>query len=211
MVIFKWFCIIFIFILFPSLTVKAAIPADDYHTYVEIIMDTGKLMKNFTDEELKECYSKIDGVNFFNIKVLPVNENIHASYISNTLFSVDNSSNSEVTYDVDVSVETNNKISFSYDGSLSAAGKATIDKVKAEASSKTNIGFDASSETSVKEKKKTKIIVEPGSRAIIYLEGEMSITNGVIVVYRLFMKAYSGGYEFITLKSQYARIEKSRI
>ena len=211
MVLFKWLCIIFIFILFPSLSVKANVPADDYHTYVEIIMSTGKLMKNFTKEELSDAYKEVEGVNFFNIIVNPVYENVHASYISNTLFSVDNSSDSDVTYEVDISIETNNKISFSYDGTLTACGKGTLDKVKAEASSKTNIGFDASKETSVKEKKKTKIVVEAGSRAIIYLQGEMSITNGVVVVYRFFMKAYSGGYEFITLKSQYARIEKTRI
>ncbi len=207
----KMLILIYLFVVFPALTVEAEDLVDDYHTYVEIIMNTGKLMKNFTDEDVKEFYKKSEGIHFFKICVEPIYVNVDATYISNTLFSVDNRSKTDVDYEVDVAVETNNKISFSMDGSLSAAGSSTIKKVKAEASAKNNIGFNASTSKSIKEKKSTKIKVEANSRAIIYLIGDMSVTNGVIVVYRWFYKAYLGGYEFVTLKSQYAKIEKRSI
>ena len=207
----KLLIFIYLFIIFPSLALEAEELVDDYHTYVEIVMTTGKLMKNFTREEVEEYYKKAEGLYLFKIYVQPIYQNIDATYISNTLFSVDNRSKSDVDYEVDIAIETNNKISFSMDGSLQASGGGTIKKIKAEASTKTNVGFNASTSKSIKEKKSTKIKVEANSRAIIYLIGDMSITNGIVVVYRMFYKAYTGGYEFVTLKSQYAKIEKRSI
>ena len=115
-------------------------------------------MKNFTEEDVGEYYKKNEGLYLFKICVEPIYVNVDASYISNTLFSVDNKSKTDVDYEVDVAIESNNKISFSMDGSLSASGNATIKKIKAEASTKNNIGFNATTSKSIKEKVNVQIL-----------------------------------------------------
>lgn len=198
---------IFIFCIFPLMTVDVYANSE-YQTYVEIIMTSGKLLKDFTKEEKKAILKEAEGVYFYKNKINQVNTEIPATYISNTLFSVDNTSATDLEYNVSVSIETKNKISFSTSGSLSASGKGTIKAIKADVSGKAGIEYSKSSEESVKETKTMNIVVEGNSRAIIYLTGEITVSNGMIVIYRFFMKMYSGGYEFVTLKSQYARIEK---
>ncbi|MBQ3253532.1 MAG: hypothetical protein IJA65_03160 [Acholeplasmatales bacterium] len=198
---------IFIFCIFPLMTVDVYANSE-YQTYVEIIMTSGKLLKDFTKEEKKAILKEAEGVYFYKNKIIQVNTEIPATYISNTLFSVDNTSATDLEYNVSVSIETKNKISFSTSGSLSASGKGTIKAIKADVSGKAGIEYSKSSEESVKETKTMNIVVEGNSRAIIYLTGEITVSNGMIVIYRFFMKMYSGGYEFVTLKSQYARIEK---
>ncbi|MGM9970496.1 MAG: hypothetical protein ACI35S_08900 [Anaeroplasma sp.] len=201
---------IFDFFIFPLFSVEVH-ASNDYQSYVEIIMTTGKLLKDFTDEEIDEFIQDSKGLYFFYIDVIPINSNIQASYISNTLFSVENRSATSVQYDVDISLETNNKVTFQTSGSLSSSSGGTMNKIKKETSAKGNIEYSNTTTVSKKEKKTMRIVVEENSRAIIYLTGEMSITNGVAVVYRFFTKIYTGGYEFVTLKSQYSRIEKVSI
>lgn len=45
-----------VFLLFMKVKVQAA--TDDYNTFSEIMMPTGKLLSNFTDEEIKDYLKK---------------------------------------------------------------------------------------------------------------------------------------------------------
>ena len=110
--------------------------------------------------------------------------------------------------EVDVQVETNMKVSFSANGSVAASGSGTLSDIKQEASAKAGLEYSKTTSTSVKEKQTLSLVIEPNSRAIIYLTGDLAVSNGYVSVYAFFYKAYGGCYEFVTLKSQYARIEK---
>ncbi|MBQ9449548.1 MAG: hypothetical protein IJU60_06725 [Acholeplasmatales bacterium] len=210
-----FYVIFFIFFPLRFLSVGAEELYDvnnDYKTFVEIIMSSGKLLKNFTDEELEaELAKTYEGVHFYDVVIEEVNKNVKASYISNTLFSVENKSATDVKYDVSIQVETNNTVSFSTSGSISASGGFNLNKVKAEAAAKASVEYSEKTTKSIKEKKEMNLVVEANSRAIIYLTGELTISNGVISIYGFFYRICSGGYEVVTLNSQYARLEKDTI
>ena len=103
------FLSLFTFVFFPLMTVEANDTSSDYNTYVEIIMTTGKLLKNYTKLEYDKALVDATGLYFNKIKIYPVNKNVEATYISNTLFSVENRSATDVKYDVDITLEKNNK------------------------------------------------------------------------------------------------------
>ena len=55
------------------------------------------------------------------------------------------------------------------------------------------------------------LVVEAGSSAIVYLTGNLTVTNGVAASYLFFIEMAKGGFEFTILKNQYARVEKAKI
>ncbi len=207
------FIFIFLVISFSALEVHAVSDTNtEYQTYVEIIMPTGKLLKDYTKEEFEEYFNEAtSGVHFYDVVIYPVNKNIKSTYITNTLFSVDNKSASSVDYSFSIQVETTNVVSFSSSISTSSSASGNIKKVKAEASVKSNIEYSEKNTTSIKEKRTMDLKVEPNSRAIIYLMGDITITNGVFAVYEFFINVLKGGYEFAVLNTQYARLEKATI
>lgn len=186
--------------------------AQEYTTFSEIMMPEGKLIKNFTSDELDEMYENVDGAMLFGIKVHKENVNIDASYISNTLYSVENKGLTDVTYEIDVEVETTNKVSFNASGSLNGqASGTTKGGVKGEIGAKCGVEISNTTTTSRTEKQKMKLQVEPNSRAIVYLTGSLTITNGVAACYVTFIQVAKGAFEIVTLKNQYARVEKVQI
>lgn len=209
------FIFVFTCFMFKAVKVNAGVTDDsnsEYLTYSEIIMASGKLLRDFTQEELDEYLKPItEGIHFFNVFIVPINQNVKATYITNTLFSVENRSTSSVEYSFSVQVETTNVVSFSSSLQTSGSVGGTIKKVKAEASLKSNIEYSNKTTTSVKEKRTMDLNVEANSRAIIYLMGELTITNGVFSVYEFFFNVLNGGYEFAILNTQYARLEKDII
>ena len=101
--------LIFVFFIYG---IEVNANTDNYQTFVEIMMNEGKLLKNFTEEEYDAMIDKIKNHKFAGVSIYIENNNIDASYISNTLYSVENNGSTDVTYDIEITVETNNKISF---------------------------------------------------------------------------------------------------
>lgn len=212
----KIFLFTILFILIPLNFVDASEVLNDtnndYKTFVEIILSSGKMLKNFTNEEMDEYLKPTrEGVHFYEVVINPVNKEVKGTYISSTLFSVENKSKTDVRYEVSIMVETSNTVSFSASGSVSASAGGNINKIKAEAAAKSSVEYSNKTTKSVKEKKQMDLIVEANSRAIIYLMGDITVTNGVLSLYGFFFKLCEGGYEFVTLNSQYARLEKDVI
>lgn len=192
-----------------SLVLKAA--SEEYMSFSEIMMNDGKLLSNYTKEEMEELLSCVHKSKFAGVTVYKENDTVDASYISNTLYSVENSGSTDVTYDIVVDVETVNKVSFSASGSLNASASGSKSGVKAEIGKKCGIEVSKTTTTSRKEKQTMKLVVEGGSRAIVYLTGNLSVTNGVAAYYICFIRVAEGGFEIVTLKNQYARVEKAKI
>lgn len=210
----KIFGLILCFLIFLCINHVFQIHAtsEDYTTYVEIMLNEGKLMNNFTDEEMCIMYNQIKGSTFMDVKVHEENKNIEGTYISNTLYSVENKGSTDVTYEILVDVETTNKVSFNASGSLNgsvSSGKSG--GVKEDIGAKCGLEVTSSTTSSRKEKQTMKFSVEGGSRAIVYLTGNLSVTNGVAVMYVFWIKKCEGAFEIVTLKNQYARMEKVAI
>lgn len=192
-----------------ALVLNAA--SEEYMTFSEIMMNDGKLLSNYTKEETEELLTHVRKNRFAGVNVYKENDTVDASYISNTLYSVENTGSTDVTYDIVVDVETVNKVSFSASGSLNASASGSKSGVKAEIGKKCGIEVSKTTTTSRKEKQTMKFAVEGGSRAIVYLTGNLSVTNGVAAYYICFIRVAEGGFEIVTLKNQYARVEKAKI
>ena len=175
-------------------------------------MNDGKLLSNFTEEEYELLYNEIPDRKMFGYVINIENNNVDATYISNTLYSIENKGNSNITYQIDVVVETNNKTSFKASGGLNGkiSGKKGND-IKGEIGAECGLEYSSSTSESRKETQKLDIVVEPHSRCVIYLTGNLSVTNGVLKFYYFWIETYSGGFEIVTLQNQYTRIEKAKI
>ncbi len=208
----KKICVfIFLFILTMSyLDLNSYADNSDYRTFSEVVMASGKLLANYTDAEFEECFGKLQK-QFMGISVYIENDNVDATYISNTLWSVTNTSASDVTYNVKVETETTNKTTFSANSSASAGASGSLNGIKGDISSKCGIDYSNQTTQSVKQTETMSLVVEAGSSAIVYLTGNLSITNGVASSYILFIEVLKGGFEFVILKNQYARVEKARV
>lgn len=183
----------------------------DYLTYSEIMLSSGKLIKNFTYEEKMEMYAKTEGVYWMDIIIYIENKSVDGSYISNTLYSVDNTSQTAIDYSLEYSIETNNKVSFQTSDSLSGSIGFSKGKIKGDLAAKATIDYSETTTKSVKEKRTMKLQIEPNSRLIVYLTGDISVTNGCFSVYYWWFRVYTGCFEFVTLKSQFSKLEKRSI
>jgi hypothetical protein len=209
----KIIILLFIFSFFlTALSVYPSSSTEDYTSFTEVIMNEGKLLSNFTSKEYDELYKKTGKRKMFGYSVFVENDNVDASYISNTLYSIENDSDSDITYQIDVVVETNNKTTFKASGGLN--GKVSGKKgenIKAEIGGECGIDYSTSNSESRTETQKLDVVVEAHSRCVIYLTGDLSVTNGVVKYYYFWIEVYRGGFEIVTLKNQYTRIEKAKI
>ena len=207
----KFFIFIFLIILtFSYLKYDSKADQSDYRTFSEIIMANGKLLANFTDKEFEEYYSNLKP-QFLGLSIYVENDNVDASYISNTLWSVTNTSSTDVTYNVKIETETTNKTTFSSSSSASGGASGNINGIKADISSKCGVDYSKVTTESKKQTETMNLVVEAGSSAIVYLTGNLSVTNGVVSSYVFFVEVLKGGFEFTILKNQYARVEKARV
>lgn len=205
--------ILFLLILcyiFSAIEVNAS--TDNYKTFTEIIMAEGKLVSNFTDEEYNEMLEHLTEKKMFGYTVYVENNNVDATYISNTLYSIENDGSTPVTYQIDVVIETKNTVKLNVTGSLSGNMSVTKSKeLKGELGAKVGVSYTSESNESRKETQKLDVIVEPNSRCIIYLTGNLTISNGVACDHIFYIKTNYGCFEIVTLKNQYTRIEKAKI
>lgn len=205
-----WILLLLMIISLLTLQVKVNVYAksDSYLTYNEIMLTSGKLLSNFTKEEYEMYYKEVNKNTFFGINVYTVNDNVDASYISQTLYSVDNRGKTDISYELDVIIETSNKTTWNIDGSIDGVGKGSIKAFKVDLAAKAGVDYTKTKEESRKETQKMKLLVEANSRAIVYLMGNAKVTNGVCAVYVCFIKIASSGFEYFTLVNQYPRMEK---
>ena len=188
--------------------VAAQEETESYETYQEIMMTTGKLLKNFTEEEMKNWYQEVQKPIFWGINVKTIHQNVETSYISSILYSVENRGESDVTYELDVVVETSNKTTWNVSGSLSGSTSGKIKSFKTDLAAKAGVEYSSVSSSSRKETQKMKVTVEKHSKAIVYLMGSARVTNGVCAFYEFFVCRGAGGFEYFTLVNQYPRLEK---
>ncbi|MCM1130569.1 MAG: hypothetical protein NC087_07490 [Anaeroplasma bactoclasticum] len=184
---------------------------ESYETFNEIMMVDGKLLRYFTEDEMKEYMKYVKKTTFWGINVYTINQNVEATYISSTLYNVENRGETDVSYELDVVVDVSNKTSWSVSGNLSGTAKGSIKSFKTDLAAKAGVDYSNTTTESRKETQKLKVTVEKGSRAIVYLMGSARITNGVCACYICFVNVASCGFEYFTLVNQYPRMEKRKL
>ena len=204
----KIFLLAFLFLLSLNMfELNPKADSADYLTYQEIILSSGKIIKNWTSDEIEAILDGTDW-HFWGIYVTLENQNVQGSYIAAVKECMENTSDSTITIDVSYSVETNTKVSFSSSGSISAAGSGKLGSIKAECSAKASVEYSDVTTTSAKETRKINISVEGNSQYMVVTKGMLTVTNGVVECFELFIRTAYGCFELVTLQSQYAVLEK---
>ena len=205
------FFILYFLFMASFIEVKAEDDVSDYLTYSEVMLSSGKLVRDFTEEEKESIYGNTEGCCMFGVIVYVENKAVDGSYISNTLYSIDNTSQTTIEYQLDYTVETNNKVSFQSTDTINGSIGTNNKKIKADLAAKASIDYSTQTTKSEKEKRTMKLEIEPNSRLIVYLTGDVSVTNGCFSCYSFYFKTYTGCFEFVTLKSQFSKMEKRSI
>lgn len=192
-------------------TIEVYAKNDSYESFNEIMMAEGKLLSNFTESEFAEYYQQVQKRKFWGINVYVVNQNVETTYISSTLYSVDNQGDTDINYELDVEVETSSKTSWNVSSDLSGAAKGTVKSFKTDLDAKVGMDYSVTSSESRKETQRMKLTVEKQSRAIVYLMGNAKVTNGVCSCYIFFINVATCGFEYFTIVNQYPRLEKRKL
>lgn len=204
----KFLCLFVLLISILTITfLECEAANDDYKTFNEIIMSSGKLLRYYSDEELDEYKSQLKR-KFAGVDVIIINKNVDATYISETLYNVHNSGKTDIKYQLDVTVTKNEKVTWEVSGDLNVAAKGTIKMFQANIESKVGIDYQKINENTEKTTEKIDLTIEPDSRAIIYLMGSARVTNGVARISIAFINAATFGFEYFTIVNQYPRLEK---
>ncbi|MCR5350714.1 MAG: hypothetical protein K6E20_06980, partial [Acholeplasmatales bacterium] len=148
---------------FPECFETKAAMENEYLTYQEIIMSSGKLIKNFTNEEKANAISKINYTKPFEVAYYFDNQNVEASYISETTELIENNGTGVIERNVSVVVETNKKVTLNMSGSVASTTKSNLKSIKNEITSKAGVEYSTSTTKSVKEVNEFLVKVEPNS------------------------------------------------
>ena len=160
-----------------------------------------------TDEQLEEYKYKLKK-RLAGVDIVVINENVEASYISETLYNVHNTGKTDIKYQLDITVTKNEKITWEVSGDLNAAAKGTIKLFQVNIENKLGIDYKKTNEKTEKVTEKIDLVVESNSRAIIYLMGRARVTNGVGKISVLYLGNTTFAFEFFTIVNQYPRLEK---
>ncbi len=209
---FIMFCVFTTFILSISLVTNKAYASfvAEYQSYPEIIMETGKLSRDFTSEEYDSLLEPTKHIWMFGIDIKFANKNVRASYMSDVLYSYTNDSATDITYTLEIQKETKKTTSFQSSANLGGTVGGNFKKVKAEVTAKANIDYQSTEVQSEKITEKYQVTIEAHSNIIVYLDGHLLITNGVFSLYNFFFRT-SGTFELAILQDQEIRVEKNSI
>ena len=195
---------IFLFLLVVCKEVKAS---EDYNTFQEIEISSGKMLSDFTEEEYNKYFKQVDKRKFWGWRVNTINKKIKAKFISETVFSYYNNGLTPITYKYELSKSVVDKYSISATGTIkyNLEGKTTKFKHNLDTEVKINVSNEVVNTT--KEENNLEIIIDPMTVANLRILGEAYVTNGVAAYYIFWLRIQRGGFEYFVVTTQYPRLE----
>ena len=195
---------IFLFLLVFSTKVEAA---ENYNTFQEIEISSGKMLVDFTEEEYNKYYEEVNKRKFWGWNTKVVNKNIKAKFISETVFSYYNNGNTPITYKYELSKTIVDKFSISSTGSIKYKMQGDTAKFKHNLDAEVKINVTDETVTTTSEEEILEIIIDPKTVANLRVCGEGTITNGVGAFYIFWIRFEKGGFEYFVVTTQYPRLE----
>ena len=193
--------------LFLICIVKNVSAVEDYNTFQEVDIYSGKMLDDYTTEEYNKYYKNVDKRKFWGWRTHVVNKNIKAKFISETVFSYYNNGKTPITYKYELSKSVVNKYSISASGSIKYNINGEIKKFKNNLDAEVKIDVTDETVTTTKEQNDLQIITDPFTVANLKIVGEAKITNGVAAYYVLWIRTERGGFEYFVVTTQYPRLE----
>lgn len=207
---FRVFLLFLFVITFASITGKKEAEASTgaYYTYSYLNVSSGKLLRDYTSEELDAELSEVRHRKFSGWNIYKFNTNVRTTFIKEALFSYHNTSSTPYTYTVNITSEKTIKTSCSATGSIGLNASSTGKTFKSGLTGELKLQGEYSEVELNKEQENLQITVDPNSVVVGYIEGTGYYTNGVACCYWLWMEQEVGAFEYFTITSSYLRIEK---
>lgn len=200
------FLILLIFL--SASNIKSEAASDDYNGFDEIILDSGKLLSNYTEAEYDEYYKKIDKTKFWGWNVYIVNNKVPCTYIARTVYETTNAGEEEITYEINVTTESEVKTIINASGSISYGLNGTVKKFKHDLDAEVGLEYKYQITEGTTKTEKLKIPVEGKTKLLVTVTGTGYVTNGVANYHIFWIKTEEGGFEYFTITSEYQTIEK---
>lgn len=200
--------IIILSLVFRSIKVEAS---DDYNGFDEVVMESGKLLENFTDAEYNEYYSYVDKRKFWGWNVHIVNDKVPCTYIARTVYETTNDGTEEINYEVSVTTETEVRTIINASGSISYGLSGSVKKFKNDLDAEVDLEYKYQITEGKQRTEKIKIPVEGKTKLLVTVIGQGYVTNGVASLYMFWINVEKGGFEYFTITSEYQKIEKVAI
>ncbi len=191
-----------------NMTKVNASAAQDYQSFSSMTLSSGKLLRYYTSEEVKNFKSKVGKRKFSGWRTYTVNNRVKCNFISETVFSVYNTGTTAIKYELSNVTSTVKKVSLSCTGSLSYSYKKDVKTFKDGLDATLKIEKTVSETIEVKTTEKFEISVDPKTRVTMYFAGTGYLTTGFAQSYFFWIKQAFGGYEYFTVADIYPRIEK---
>ncbi len=197
--------------IFLGLFIRLDSQAGTYQTYESIELESGMLLEDFTDKDYRLYYTKVHKLKFSGWRVYIVNDDIKATYISETMFSYYNDGYTAINYEYSLERSASSKIALSATGSIGLKMNKDIPTFKNGLDSSLKLSAEYTINSTEKETYYLKFLVDPGTQVDLYVYGEGKITNGVAARYSLFIRVEKGGFEIFVVTTEYQRLEKKKI
>ena len=195
---------IFLFLLSITKNVSAS---ENYDTFQEIEISSGKFLEDYTDSEYQMYYKKVEQRKFWGWRTYTANKNIKVKFISETVFSYYNNGKTPITYKYELNKSVVNKYSISATGNLKYTMNGSTAKFKYNLDSEIKINVTSETTTNTNEEKMLSIIIDPKTVANLRIVGEARVTNGVAAYYIFWIRTQMGGFEYFVVTTQYPRLE----
>ena len=209
----KVLLIMFIFFYFSMSSINKKVNAltSDYNTYAFLNVERGKLLRDFTEDELNKEVDRVREKKWWGWSIYVLNRNVPVTFITDTVFSVYNDGNTPIDYTVNVLAETTVKTAISCTGSIGYSMKGDTKEFKGGLDSQLKLTNDYSKTELVKNQENLVIHVDPQTICLIYIEGQGLYTNGVASLHYFWMENQIGAFEYFTITNSYLRIEKIKL
>lgn len=190
---------------------QAKADVNDYTSFASINVTDGKLLRDYTSEELKTAYKQVSNRKFTGWRYHFFQRNVPVEFISNVVFSMYNSGTTPLKYKVQVSAENCVKTSISCTGTIKYDVSGTIKKFKNGLDASLKIEESYQESQLVKQQENLEVDIDPGTVCIIYIQGTGLLTNGVASYYEWWIRRNEGGFEYFTITDSHLRIEKIKV
>lgn len=168
----------------------------------------GKLLKDYTSEELKQYDSKINKRRFSSWNTYELANGAKTYFTSHTVFSYYNTGTTSIDYTYTSTVTKTKKISYAASGSIKFTASGS--KAGFKGGLDTSLKIDYSDDDTVVEKEEIKMSFkcDPNTRVLMYIAGEGYLYNGIARKYFFWLETDSGGYEYFITATEYQVLEK---
>lgn len=206
----KKLIVLLIIVLSVNLHILNKVDADinDYTSFAYINVSRGKLLRDYSSNELSEAVAKTKDRRFCGWRINLFNQNVPCEFISSTIFSMYNTGTTAMKYDISVHAENTVKTSISTTGTIAYKVKSGVKTFKNDLDASLKIEASYAETSLVKETENLSIEIDPNTLCVIYIQGTGLLTNGVARYYELWMTQEKGGFEYFTITNSYLRIEK---